>query len=84
MSKKPENRARIVASVHGKLKVKPDPLFEQDLSRHLREACAPEALLEHYARFANGDGELDSLMRRAIWRAVARKFGPRFRFGSGV
>ena len=84
MSKKPKNQARIVASVHGKQKVKPDPLFEQDLSRHLREVYAPVTLLEHYSRFANGDGELDSLMRRAIWRAVARKFGNGVRIGSGV
>jgi acetyltransferase-like isoleucine patch superfamily enzyme len=40
--------------------------------------------MEHYARFANGDGELDSVMRRAIWRAVARGFGNGVRIGSGV
>jgi acetyltransferase-like isoleucine patch superfamily enzyme len=50
----------------------------------LRASYTPAALLEHYARFANGDGELDSLMRRAIWRAVARSFGHRVRIGSGV
>lgn len=84
MSKKPNNQARIVVSVHGRRKVKPDPLFEKDLTRHLREAYAPATLLEHYSRFANSDGELDSLMRRAIWRAVARKFGNGIRIGSGV
>ena len=40
--------------------------------------------MEHYARFANGDGELDALMRRVIWRAVARKFGNGVRIGPGV
>ena len=84
MSKKPKNQARIVAPVHGRRNVKPDPPFERDLSKHLRASYTPAALLEHYSRFAKGDGELDSLMRRAIWRAVARKFGNGVRIGSGV
>lgn len=62
----------------------PDPSFELALSKHLRASYPPAALLEHYSRFAEGDGELDSLMRRAIWRAVARDFGNRVRIGSGV
>jgi acetyltransferase-like isoleucine patch superfamily enzyme len=40
--------------------------------------------LEQYSRFTNGDGELDALMRRVIWRVVARKFGNGVRIGSGV
>jgi acetyltransferase-like isoleucine patch superfamily enzyme len=84
MSKKPRKKLRIVAPVHGKRKIKPDPPFELDLSRHLRAACTPAVLLEHYSRFANGDSELDHLMRRAIWRAVARKFGHGVQIGGGV
>jgi acetyltransferase-like isoleucine patch superfamily enzyme len=55
-----------------------------DLSGHLRANCTPSVLLEQYSRFANGDGELDNLMRRAIWRAVARSFGHGVQIGSGV
>jgi acetyltransferase-like isoleucine patch superfamily enzyme len=84
MSIKPQNKKRMVAPIHGKKKVKPDPPFELDLSRHLRASYTPSALLEHYSRFAHGDGELDNLMRRAIWRAVARSFGHGIRIGSGV
>ncbi|HEY4283493.1 MAG TPA: acyltransferase [Chthoniobacterales bacterium] len=84
MSTNPRKKRRIVAPVHGKRKIKRDPLFELDLSRHLRASCTPTVLLEHYSRFANGDGELDHLMRRAIWRAIARKFGHGVRIGSGV
>lgn len=80
----PESRPRIVAAVHGKQKVEPDPRFELELSRHLRASCTPSALLEHYSRFAHGEGELDNLLRRALWRAVARRFGHRVRIGSGV
>jgi acetyltransferase-like isoleucine patch superfamily enzyme len=79
-----ESNFRIVPAVHGTRQINPDPLFELDLSRHLSGSYSAAALLEHYSRFANGDGELDSLMRRAIWRALARKFGNSVRIGSGV
>src|SRR5580700_2182371 len=79
-----ENQFRIVTAVHGKHRIEPDPSFEVDLSTHLRGSYSPSALLDQYARFANGDGELDSLMRRAIWRAVARSFGNGVRIGGGV
>jgi len=84
MSTSPEKKSRVTRAVHGQRVVKPDPAFEMDLSRHLRRSYASAALMEHYARFANGDGELDSVMRRAIWRAVARGFGNGVRIGSGV
>jgi hypothetical protein len=79
-----ENRFRIVPAVHGSHAAEPDPAFEIDLSRHLVGSHSPSALLDQYARFANADGELDSLMRRAIWRALARKFGNHVRISSGV
>jgi hypothetical protein len=79
-----EDDIRIVSSVHGTRQVDPDPVFEMDLSRHLRDQCSRGALLEQYCRLADGEAELDSLMRRAIWRAVARRFGNRVRIGSGV
>jgi acetyltransferase-like isoleucine patch superfamily enzyme len=55
-----------------------------DLAQHLRAAYQPAALLESYSRFAIGDGVIDSMMRRAIWRAVARKVGHGLRVGSDV
>jgi acetyltransferase-like isoleucine patch superfamily enzyme len=75
---------RTVTAVHAKKPLEPDPQFELDLSRHLAKSYAPASLVEQYARFANGEGELDSLMRRAIWRAVARRFGNGVRIGTGV
>jgi acetyltransferase-like isoleucine patch superfamily enzyme len=79
-----EKKSRIAPAVHGQRQVQPDPDFEVDLSRHLARHYASVALVEHYSRFANGEGELDGLMRRAIWRAVARKFGNGVRIGTGV
>lgn len=84
MSKPAEKKSRITPAVHGQKQIAPDPDFEMDLSRHLARSYTPAALVEHYARFAHGDGELDSLMRRAIWRAVARKFGHGVRIAPGV
>ena len=84
MSSNQKKGRRTIASVHGRRKTGRDPSFELDLSRHLRASYTPSALLEHYRRFANGEGELDSLMRRAIWRAVARSFGHGVRIETGV
>jgi acetyltransferase-like isoleucine patch superfamily enzyme len=79
-----DNRVRAVSAVHGKQWVEEDPAFEVDLSRKLRGEYTSSALLEHYARFAASDGYLDQMMRRTIWRAVARKFGNGVRIGTGV
>jgi acetyltransferase-like isoleucine patch superfamily enzyme len=75
---------RAVAAVHGRRVSQADPAFETGLSQALRESYSPHALVEQYGRFVNGDGELDRLMRRAIWRAVARKFGSGIRIEPGV
>lgn len=84
MSVSIEEHRRRVAAVHGARKTVADPEFEIGLSRHLAEKHSPETILEQYTRFLNGDGDLDHLMRRAIWRALARRFGNGVRIGSGV
>lgn len=78
------NGNRTVAPVHGKRKIKSDPLFELDLSRYLRANFQQSSLIDQYSRFSDGDGDLDNLMRRAIWRAVARRFGHGVRIGSTI
>lgn len=78
------NQARSVVAVHGKKRIEQDAQFEIDLSRSLRNQYSPSALLEHYARFSASDGYLDQLMRRAIWRAIARKFGNGVQIGAGA
>jgi acetyltransferase-like isoleucine patch superfamily enzyme len=84
MSVNVKQPARIVAAVHGKKEVVLDRSFEFGLSQSLGEHYTPAALLEHYARFANVEGELDGLMRRAIWRTVCRSFGNGVRIEAGV
>jgi acetyltransferase-like isoleucine patch superfamily enzyme len=75
---------RVVAAVHGIKEVHPDPAYEIGLSQMLTETYSAATLVEQYARFAGSEGHLDSVMRRAIWRAVAKRFGSGIRIGAGV
>jgi acetyltransferase-like isoleucine patch superfamily enzyme len=75
---------RTVAAVHGRREVPPDALFEIGLADHLRRANSREALLELATRYALGDSDLDAIMRRAIWRALARWFGDGVHIGRGA
>ena len=79
-----EKNMRIVAAVHGRRVVEDDPVFEVELSGHLRTKYSQSGLEDLLNRFVNGDGDFENVMRRAVWRAVARKFGNGIRIGSGV
>lgn len=74
----------LVKAVHGLREVEPDPDFQIELAEHLRGKYDRAGLIELYSRFALGDGEFDTLMRRAIWRALARQVGHGLSVGSGV
>lgn len=76
--------SRLVRAVHGLQAPEPDPDFEIGLAEHLRAHFSRDALIETYTRFAAGDGQLDVMMRRIIWRAITRRFGHRVSVGSGV
>ena len=71
-------------AVHGRRTVTPDPPYERSFAHGLREHYTPDALLELYGRFVSGEGDFDGLMRRAVWRALARSFGDGVRVGRGV
>lgn len=68
-------KPRIVRAVHGRKKVVTDHGFEVELSRFIREKFAMNELLSLYNQFASGQDELSYLMRRAVWRSGARRFG---------
>lgn len=80
----PESLARVVPAVHGRREVRPDPAFQVGLADSLAESYGRAGLVELYARFAVGDGAVDTLMRRCIWRAAARRCGDGLEIGSGV
>lgn len=77
-------RTQIVKAVHGSRELKPDRDFEIGLAEYLRNRYDYDALLKFYARYALGDDDYDVLMRRAIWRATARRCGYGVHIGSGV
>lgn len=73
---------RTVPAVHGQRQVGPDPDAVTGLVEILRGQYGTAGLVELYGRFATGDGPIDSLMRRAIWKAGARECGPGLQVGS--
>jgi len=75
---------RIIKATHGVRKDFPDPEFELGLSAFLKAEYADDALLELYGKYLTGEGKLDGVMRRAIWRALAKHFGHGVRIESGV
>jgi acetyltransferase-like isoleucine patch superfamily enzyme len=75
---------RVVKAVHGSQELQLDPEYELGMAEYLRHQYSNHGYIELYARFAMGDGDFDAMMRRVIWRAVARRFGHNVRIGSGV
>ncbi len=75
---------RIVPAVHGQREVPADPDFEVGLSETLKASYGTSGLIELYGRFVNGDGVLDTLMRRAIWRSLAMRCGPGLQVAGGA
>jgi acetyltransferase-like isoleucine patch superfamily enzyme len=78
------NRSRIVRATHGIQQDISDPEFEIGLSEFLKKEYSADALLALYGNYADSDGKLDGVMRRAIWRVLARQFGQGVRIESGV
>lgn len=79
-----ETKARIVGAVHGRQEIQPDPDFELGLAKYLRGQYSDRELLGLYSQFFAGDGDLDLRMRRAIWRALARRLGNGVSVGATV
>jgi acetyltransferase-like isoleucine patch superfamily enzyme len=84
VQKRKTGSTRTVPAVHGRKAVERDPEFELGLSASLRKEYDPAGLIELYGRFVGGTGKLDALMRRAIWRALARRFGNGIAVADGV
>jgi len=75
---------RIVPAVHGVQRVPPDPPEELALAERLRQEHSRGALLDLASRHAYGDNDEDARMRRAVWRALAQRFGHGVRVGRGA
>jgi acetyltransferase-like isoleucine patch superfamily enzyme len=74
---------RFTAAVHGRQPVVPDPPEELALADRLRAEQSREQLQRLLSAHALGEGDEDARMRRACWRALARRFGHGVRIGRG-
>jgi len=75
---------RVVPAVHGRQNVAVDPPDELALAERLRAEHSRSELLHLASAHALGDSDEDARMRRAIWRALARRFGNGVRIGRGA
>ena len=75
---------RVVPAVHGRQAVTPDSPDELALADRLRRDLSREELLDLASKHAHGDNAEDARMRRATWRALARRFGHGVRIGRGA
>jgi acetyltransferase-like isoleucine patch superfamily enzyme len=75
---------RVVRAAHGLRPVVPDDAGELALADELRARHSREALLELAGRHALADSDGEARMRRAIWRALCRRFGHGVRIGRGA
>ena len=66
--------SRIVPAVHGRQAVVPDPPDEIALAEELRRERSRADLLDLASKHAHGLSEQDVRMRRAVWRALTRRF----------
>jgi acetyltransferase-like isoleucine patch superfamily enzyme len=76
--------ARVVPAVHGRHSVTADPADELALAERLRAERTPAELQALASAHALGDTDDDARMRRAVWRALARRFGHGVRIGRGA
>ena len=75
---------RLVPAVHARQPVEPDGADELELADRLRRDHTREQLLDLAAAHAHGDNAADARMRRAVWRALAKRFGHGVRIGRGA
>jgi acetyltransferase-like isoleucine patch superfamily enzyme len=75
---------RVVRAVHGRRAVMPDPPEEIALAERMRTEHSRAELNALASRYAWGDSDEDGQMRRACWRALAKRFGHGVRIGRGA
>lgn len=66
--------SRVVKAVHGWKKAAPDPDFEYGFAKFLAQEDR-EALSRLYGEFSAGEDRFSQLMRRTIFRIIARRCG---------
>ena len=83
-SVKTSSTVRVVPAVHARQAVEPDGSDELELADRLRREHTREQLLGLASAHAHGDTAADARMRRAVWRALAKRFGHGVRISRGA
>ena len=78
-----QSGSRTVKAVHGLQVIEADPEFEIGMSDFLRAKHTANELKRLYEDYRSGS-DLDGLMRRCIWRAMAKSFGNGVRVAPNV
>ncbi len=71
-------------ATHARRKLLPDPPAEIALAEHLRDSQPLDEILAHYPKFSQGLTDFDHMMRRVIWRAIAKEMGDGVTIGTNV
>ena len=75
---------RQVAATFGRQEQQHSPAWEQDFAGFLKGSQRTEDLLDLFARFRNGEGAFDTLMRRVLMRAMCKSIGDSLQVGPNV
>ena len=76
--------ARQVAATFGRREKGESAAWERELVAFLRRSYGSAELCDLFARYRGGESALDSLMRRAVLRAVCKAAGDDLQVGPGV
>jgi acetyltransferase-like isoleucine patch superfamily enzyme len=79
----PRDDLRIVPAVHVNRPLTADPIHEISLAVHFTSQSR-EGLIELYDRFREGSNGFDRMMRRILWRALAKGSGDAMHVGAGM
>jgi acetyltransferase-like isoleucine patch superfamily enzyme len=79
-----DDPGRILAAVHARAAVVPDPPEDIAEAESLRSSRPADAVRELASRHAWGDSDADARMRRIAWRAMTKRFGHGVRIGRGA
>jgi acetyltransferase-like isoleucine patch superfamily enzyme len=82
-SRWPTKQSHLKAT-HALREILPDPPAEVALAEHLQSSLDQEAILALYPRFSQGVTVFDHMMRRIIWRSIAKEMGNGVTIGTNV
>jgi acetyltransferase-like isoleucine patch superfamily enzyme len=81
---RPRAPSLVTPARHAAKRIVADPAHVHGLVAHLRQTCTRTEALALLDRFADGSTEFDALMRRVLWRLLAKRCGEAVSIGRGV